>query len=313
MWNLFRRMDAGRFVVPGVLVFFLAGILAISPADAVKASSINLLVPAYAYPTATSQMWPSLTRAAESLKGRAAAILNPNSGPGTAVDSNYAQAIAGFRNAGGRVYGYVATTYGQRDAAEVKQEVDRYYSFYPALVDGIFFDEMANDLAKTGYYRQLRDHVKSKQPEALVIGNPGTSYLNDSSNGATGFDADDYAASADVLVSFEDDEAAYRNHYRAPDWGPQSSDHIAHIVHSTGTDWEQELLDLAAARGAGWVYFTDDVEPNPYDEKPVYLDAEVAAIAAYNTPVPLPAGLPLFLSGLGLVGLWKRLRHRSTG
>ncbi len=308
MSKLSRYKDVGWYAASGLLFYLLLGFSSILPGGAVKAADVRLLVPAYAYPTGNSTMWPSLIQAAGTLKEGIGVILNPNSGPGAQVDANYSHVVTDFRNAGGRVYGYVPTTYGQRNLNDVKQDVERYYNFYPGLVDGIFFDEMANDLSRTGYYQQLHNHVKSHPGDALVIGNPGTSYLNDASQGASGYTPADYAASADVLVAFEDDEAAYRNDDRAPDWNPGGPEHVGHIVHTTGGQWDGNLLQLALDRGAGWVYFTNDVEPNPYDQIPPYWEQEVAAVAsARGTPVPLPAAFPLFLTGFGLLTGLKRL------
>ena len=74
-------------------------------------------------------------------------IFNPASGPGSARDQNYLDSnnnglLADFRNAGGITYGYVPTTFGTRPIADVKNDVDAYFTgHYAGFVDGIFFDE----------------------------------------------------------------------------------------------------------------------------------------------------------------------------
>jgi hypothetical protein len=46
-------------------------------------------------------------------------------------------------------------------------------------------------------------------------------------------------------------------------------------------------LDQAVAERIGYVYFTDDRDPNPWDRLPSYRDAEVAAVEHLNrAPAP---------------------------
>src|ERR1041384_3178596 len=65
----------------------------------------GILVPAYFYP-AGNNYWSSLAQAAK--KVPIIAILNPNSGPGAGIDSNYVVAAKKLRDKGGRVIGYVS-------------------------------------------------------------------------------------------------------------------------------------------------------------------------------------------------------------
>ena len=70
---------------------------------------LGLLVPAYIYPVAGGA-WDQLAAVASTVP--LIAIVNPNSGPGTASDPNYVSAINNVRAAGGGVIGYVPTDYG---------------------------------------------------------------------------------------------------------------------------------------------------------------------------------------------------------
>jgi hypothetical protein len=55
-----------------------------------------------------------------------------------------------------------------------------------------------------------------------------------------------------------------------------SSDKFAMIVHSVpDVDTMKSYIDLAVARGIGYVYVTDDTLPNPYDSLPSYWQVEV--------------------------------------
>ncbi len=274
-----------------------------------QAAPISLLVPAYANPCCGGgpTMWNNLITAATNPDLEVGLILNPASGPGTATDPNFVDAsgngpLVDFRNAGGKVYGYVPTQYSSRPQADVLADVDKYYdTLYSGLVDGIFFDEMSNNLAHTGYYQTLRDYVHNKTTGSLVIGNPGTGFVNNPS-GQTTYVIDDYVQSADVLMTFESDANAYLNSYVPPSWvGNYPANRFAHVVHTLGT-WDANFVDLATARNAGYVYFTDDQMPNPYDQLASFWDQEVTDLAAANTTaVPAPATFWLFTSGLFLL------------
>ena len=77
------------------------------------------------------------------------AIINPNSGPGTIKDTNYADQVTQTEAKGIIVIGYVSTGYaGTTDRTRtldmVEKDVDTYYSWYPNI-DGIFVDEVRTD------------------------------------------------------------------------------------------------------------------------------------------------------------------------
>jgi len=253
--------------------------------------SLRLLVPAYANPCCVGGpvMWAALTDTAVVMGSDLVLILNPASGPGASpIDPNFVMPsgqgpLIDFRNAGGTVIGYVRTQWAARPMGEVLAEVDRYYdpSFWRGAgvqVQGIFFDEMSNDLADVGYYHALRDHVRGFGPGNLVAGNPGTTFVNNPS-GQGLWSVTDYANSADILVTYELSSADYRSDYTPPPWlADYSADHFAHIVYAEiDTDRMLVSLGMAMQRKAGWVYITDDVLPNPYDQLPAYWSREVDA------------------------------------
>jgi hypothetical protein len=296
----------------GLSVFLVAG-----PA---KAAVVDLLIPAYANPCCDDgpAMWSNLESAAASPNFKVNVIFNPASGPGTSVDPNYLSngqgPLVDVRAAGATVYGYVATTYGDKSLGTVKAEIDKYFdTLYAGHVDSIFFDEMSNDLVKVGYYQELRDYVRSKNAGAKVIGNPGTPFTF--SSGTTAFTPADYAASMDVLVIFENTGSQYLNNYFAPSWGGNlPADHFGHLVHSQGT-WNDDLIALAASRNAGLVYITDDdlSVSNPWDRLPTYWDPQLTAIATHNlAAIPEPSSLALLSAGvLGLIGYGRHAMRRQ--
>lgn len=263
--------------------------------------TIDVLVPAYANPCCDGgpNMWSSLiaTAGEASRSYDVHAILNPASGPSSARDPNYLNdagvgPLADFRNAGGITHGYVATTFGDRPIDEVKADIDAYVSgHYAGFVDGIFFDEMSNDLADVGYYQELHSYVQSQQPGARTIGNPGTTFTNNPS-GQNSFDATDYINSLDTVMTFESTADEYTNNYTSfPHLENLDRLKISHVIHTLAS-WDATLLDTAAERGSGFLYVTDDIflnvaTDNPYDTLASYWSEFVADLQAHNAAVVL--------------------------
>src|SRR3954469_12208672 len=76
-----------------------------------RAATLEIVVPAYFYPSAGSD-WNELTAAADDVP--VTAIMNPFNGPGNLRDNNYVSAVNSLRSAGGRVIGYVYSSYSER-------------------------------------------------------------------------------------------------------------------------------------------------------------------------------------------------------
>lgn len=253
------------------------------PAATAFAGHLEALVPAYFYPVGNSY-WADMTTAAATIP--LDAILNPNSGPGTMVDPNYLAAVTGLRGAGGKVLGYVHTSYGARSLAAVAADIATYRSFYP--IDGFFIDEMSTSTAPgiLSYYGSIYSYIKGLNPGYRVIGNPGTNtdpaYLTQ--------------PAADSLVIFEDTSANYATFSPSAWVNGYSPDHFGNIIHTAGIQDLSTDLNLAVARNAALVFVTDATLPNPYDQLPSYWDQEVALIAAIDS-VPEPATLALAVTG----------------
>lgn len=231
--------------------------------------ALGILVPAYFYPT-SGGYWSALNQAADRVP--LVAIMNPNNGPSTSVNSDYTGAVNALRNAGGRVIGYVYSSYTVRPLADVKADIDRYHAFY--TIDGFFIDEMTNDAdaGHLAYYEDLYQHIRAKRSSYLVVGNPGintsASYL--------------LRPTVDALVTFESNTGypAY-----APDpWtqtGPATA--FAHLCYEVATaDTMTNYVQLAVARNAGYIYVTDDRGSNPWDTLPSYWLAEVGLVETIN-------------------------------
>lgn len=238
-----------------------------------SAAAVELLVPAYFYPAGSGlTYWNQL--AASALRAPVTAILNPNSGPGAAVDPAYVSVTTNLRNAGGKVIGYVHTSYGARPLAAVTQDILAYRDMY--AVDGFFIDEMGNDGSSSSlnYYSAVHDYIKALNPAYRVVGNPGTTtreiYLS--------------RPTADAVVVFEDNYRAYRRY--SPDaWNAAyPSARLGHLVHTTSDlNAARNALNLAIQRNAGLFYATSDkLLPNPWDSLPSYWNGLVTEVCLRN-------------------------------
>jgi hypothetical protein len=234
------------------------------------AATFEIVVPAYFYPS-TASGWKSLNAAA----GRApvTVIMNPSNGPGKSLDANYVAAVDSLRAAGGRVIGYVHTSYAARPLQQVLADIDRYDSWYN--LDGIFVDEMANTgpAERLNYYRDIYNHVKAIDPSWEVMGNPGTTTLEQYLTWPT----------ADRLMVFENVGTTYPP-YTPSSWNfSYDRSKFVHLVH-TETSPANMLahLNLAVQRNAGGIYVTNDVLPNPWDRLPGFWTSLVDAVATIN-------------------------------
>ena len=237
-------------------------------------AELEIVVPAYFYPSAGSP-WATMTAAADEI--RITAIMNPGNGPGAAMDNKYVSAVDAFRAAGGRVIGYVYSSYGSRTLPTVLADIDRYDNWY--AVDGIFVDEMANTgpAERLNYYKAIYDHVKTIDPNWEVMGNPGTTTI------------EQYITwpAADRLMVFENVGSSYpANTPSAWNFNYDSS-RFVHLVHTepSASNMTDDLV-RAVERNAGGIYVTNDVLNNPWDTLPTFWQAEIAAAVAINASFP---------------------------
>jgi spherulation-specific family 4 protein len=237
-----------------------------------SAAPLGILVPAYFDPS--SGLWSGLNFAASRVP--LIAIMNPNNGPGLTQNASYVSALSSLHAAGGRVIGYVYSSYATRATNTVKADIDLYFSFY--AVDGIFVDEMTNDADTNhlNYYATLYQYIQTKGTNLLVAGNPGINTLETYLTRPT----------ADLLVTFESNsgyttltvDGWVTNHLA------RQFSHLPYNVPDAGT--MTNYVNLAASRNAGWIYVTDDILPNPWDTLPSYWTNEVNYIRSLNQSAP---------------------------
>ena len=235
----------------------------------------TLAIPSYWYPSNVSASpWARTLAAAPPVD---LVVINPNSGPGKSVDAEYVAQVSRAHAASPTlsVLGYVYTSYGKRDAAAVRQDIEHYFAWY--AVDGIFIDEVTSSAVDAPYYTALAMFIRAQAapsalcavrklkyerlvPESapLVVLNPGT-------------DLDEaYEPAFDIVMSFEDTLAAYLQFEPAPWMRNASPTRVWHCVHTAGgpSDNSTGLLAVAVQRSkslnAGVLYVTNETMPNPY-------------------------------------------------
>ncbi|MDB0507977.1 spherulation-specific family 4 protein [Ralstonia solanacearum] len=233
------------------------------------AQAESLLVPAYIYPSGSgADAWTTLATTAQTVP--TTVILNPSSGPGSVQDANYVAAIAQIHAAGGKVIGYVSTSYTNRALSAVVQDIGTYLSLYN--VDGFFIDEMTSDsvTAHVQYYQSVYNYIKGLSTAYAVTGNPGTNV------------PELYASLpvADRFVVFENGASQYAS-YAPQAWQANyPTSRFAHIVYgATSSSRMQNIVQGAAALGAANVYVTSK-GVDPYAALPKYWNLEVSAAAA---------------------------------
>jgi PKD repeat protein len=287
--------------VSGTLVFLPSAALAAPPHPA---QPLRIAVPLYINPGAP---WKEVDAANGSV---GFVVANVNNGPGGASNPNYVSAIDAARAVGIEVLGYVYTDWDEGGVSLAKAEtwVRDWYSWYG--VDGIFFDEAADTCtaADVAYYSALYNYTKAESGTDLVVLNPGTS------TGAC------YGPISDVIVTFEDTFANYTGQYVGSAWtASYPSSHFWNIVYAVPAAADlPTVLSLAAERGAGWVYVTDQTLPNPYGALPSFWDEEanltlpISSTAVQLSPSSLTLGNTTVIS-VNAVGNGNALAYEWSG
>jgi hypothetical protein len=228
--------------------------------------------------------WDDLNTAAASVPIEA--IMNPDSGPGTEPNSDYTTAVQNLQAAGGTVIGYVATSYGAADSADILEQVSDYVTWYG--VNGIFLDEMGNEDGTLDYvalYQSIKQFASEMNIDLHVVGNPGEPF------------SEAYITAADTLVIYEgpysNSDPTGASYVEFPNNGPYtgltpwwqsySPSQIANIVYSDPNDLDLlKTLAKAVSQNAGYIYITDGAATNPYGELPSYWDLELILIEIIN-------------------------------
>ena len=257
--------SSSRSASIAVATILLAGLVGAAATRISFAATSNsgVVIPLYTYPTDGS--W------AASLQAKKAhpnvpiiAIINPSDGPGGASDSNYVQGVKNFQAAGIIVIGYVATGYASHGMSDLDAQISRYKNWYS--VNGIFFDEMANNQGNENYYSTLNTYVKSLGM-TYTMGNPGTTTLKS------------YVGTLDSIIIYESAGTPSLSYPASatfyPSYSKSNFGFLAYSVPSLDTSFETSTSTYVQ-----WMYITNDGLSNPWDTLPSYFMNEVAALDA---------------------------------
>jgi hypothetical protein len=215
---------------------------------------MKLLIPSYFAPD--DPAWDQVV--AELGEGCGECIINPNSGPGTNLETGYLDLCVRLRKAGVIIFGYVSTSYGQRNSGEVMKQVDDYSDWYG--VCNIFLDEVSSDDKHLSFYRVLYKSIQGR-----VVLNHGT------------VPDEEYLQAGDVLVIFEGDYQTHRT-TKFPQWiGRHSKNRFAQIIHGAINTPDMNAAMARIRKTSGYCYVTDDTGDNPYDRLPSYFAKELKA------------------------------------
>ena len=193
-------------------------------------------------------------------------IANVNSGPGTNTQSDWTTVISNAVSRGIRVYGYVYTSYGNRNGAEVDSAVATWIRLYPQI-HGIFLDETASGSDRLSYYQARYNYIKSLAINLAVVINPGT--ITD----------EGYMGVSDVNTMFEGTYNSW-NSVQFPAWisrYPQNK--FSAIIYGVpGENDMRNVLSTAVSRNIGTIFVTNGSSPSA--PLPIYFQAEANAVSS---------------------------------
>ncbi len=218
------------------------------------------IVPLYTDPTDPS--WTAVATAATMHPTVAVqVVINPDSGPGTSQDPDYASGIPSLAAAGITVLAYVATNNASKPAADVHAEIDSYKSWYTGI-GGIFFDGMSSSAGDEAYYTELTSYARS-QGYPLTVGDPGTDTLPS------------YVGTVDTILVYQG--AGVPALSTLGGWHTQYAKSNFGII-----PYGVPALDTAFVTGAradvGFIYLTSAMLPNPWDTLPPYFSGLLTAL-----------------------------------
>ncbi len=163
------------------------------------------------------------------------------------------------------LYAYVATTSGEREMQDVKNEIDFYANNFN--IDGIFFDEVTSDSQYIPYYRNIVSYAKQNPKIKKAI-------LNSSYAPVDFLEKTD----GDVLIIFENYGSDWDN-FTVQDYNPMLPEEKAVIVSNVNSSTRmEEIINEAVENNIGHIFVTD----RGYDFLPSYWNDEVNLIKEIN-------------------------------
>lgn len=239
------------------IVFLLFPVLVIaislSFSESFSASSSGILIPLYVYPENSSSWQPLVESKLKHPEVPIFAIINPNNGPGSAVDPQYGINMPRLDAVGITTLGYVATSWTEKPLVQSKNEIDTWVMFYPTI-DGVFFDEMSNLPGNEAYYAELTSYAKNEHGLTITVGNPGTKTIPS------------YFHTVDSLVIHENDFLPDLSDL-SKNYSEYDKKHFSVLVYAQD-EISSSLIDRLSNH-VSLLYVTDDkIEPPSNDHDP---------------------------------------------
>jgi len=281
-------------VLPLLLLVVLSASLAPHAAATTTVAPTGIIVPLYSYP---GSAWTALIQTKQSEPSVPfVAVVNPDSGPGSVADPNYAAGIQQLQAAGITVVGYVYTSYASRPIASVEADIYSYSKLYH--VKGVFLDQVPNVKGYEAYYSALNSYAKSLGM-TYTVGNPGTSVPTT------------YIGTLDTMIIYERPSLPSITSIAARYPG-YSVSNFAIVAYDTPLPSQAYISGISEY--AGYLYFTDGTWPAPYASLPSYLTGEVTEIKdAVPTSVPLSLSVDsVSLTSEAISGLWTTIQSNGV-
>lgn len=211
-------------------------------------STAPAAIPWYVHPAEAPEDWAWL---ADQGSAVSFAVVNVSNGPGSEDDPYYPDAVAALGSV--RLVGYVPVTWGRRPVADVARDIEAWRRLY--RVGGVMFDELPTSPGSLARCAEYAAAARAAGME-LLVANPGV------------FPTPGHLEMFDVTCVFEGTVASYRDLVH-PAWAQDvPASRLWHLVYGCGEDELDDVAALAAAHGAGHVFATDRVLPNPWGGLP---------------------------------------------
>lgn len=240
-----------RLPVPGLVVSPGGG----SSTSTAWLKNYSLLVPAYFYPGsgAATPGWDTLVSLSQSRSVGLAVVINPDSGPGVSIDSNYQQVVQALNSGSALTLGYVHLSWGSRPMSDVLADITAWSQMYP--VRGLFLDEYPSTPSAAVQSNLNQLYSKAASLGLQVFANVGTA-PSDVLLSGSGF--------ADVFVDYEDVYANLAGNPQSTLAQSLRPSRLAALVSSI-PGLQQTLLTLHATRNEGWLYLSSLAQDVSYD------------------------------------------------
>ncbi len=243
----------------------------------------NIAVPLYSFPFnydgTYAKEWQKLMTTQQETGLVKIAVVNNYNGPTYESEPSpyYKTAVNKLKEYGIPLYGYVMSYLGERSLKEAKVDVDNWIKYYGVtnfFID--YVDHTCADSRHTSFYKSLAKYIRAKHVDAKIILNPG--YIDNNSDCLMKY--------GDVIVSFEND-VIFKSFLTMPKWTRHyNPDRFWQIIHSvTSKEQQNEIINKSASSGAGYVYVTNDVLDNPYDNLSEYWDDYVSKLQSFRSTV----------------------------